>query len=75
MRDEVKSLFNNLTSSVPSFRLSLNEISQNKWVKDFQVNEEAAKKEMNDLWMQIKLKEQQIEQQKQQAQLNAARQS
>eukprot|EP00347_Sterkiella_histriomuscorum_P001348 403372377 len=65
VRDEIKSLFNSLISSVPSFRLSFNEIRNHPWVSQFQVDEEAAKKEMHHLWIQMKLREQQIESQNQ----------
>ncbi|CDW84618.1 protein kinase domain containing protein [Stylonychia lemnae] len=59
IREELKNLFNSLVSSVPCYRLTLNEICNHPWVRGYKVDEELAKKEMHHLWVQMKLREQQ----------------
>jgi len=48
--EAVKLLFNSMVSSVPAFRLSLNELMAFPWIRNFPVNEASAKDEMNSIW-------------------------
>jgi hypothetical protein len=48
---ELKMIFNSLVSSVPAFRMTLNELCSHPWIKNFPVDEAKAKEEMHLVWL------------------------
>jgi len=44
--DEIRMIFNSLISSIPSFRLSLNELRSHPWIIKYRVNEQLVREEM-----------------------------
>jgi hypothetical protein len=44
-------IFNSLVSSIPAFRLSINELMAHPWIKTFPVDEAQVLQEMNSLWV------------------------
>lgn len=50
-------IFNSLVSSVPSFRLSLNELLTHPWLRNYPVNEAQAKEEVHNMWINMRMRE------------------
>lgn len=52
-------IFNSLISSIPSFRLSLNELCAHPWIRNYPVNEQLVQEEMDVIYKTMKEAQQQ----------------
>ena len=52
--NDIRMIFNSLISSIPAYRLSLNELCVHSWILNYQVNEQLVREEMELIYTKMK---------------------